>query len=292
MPGMIGMVDAGVARLGHDPEVVVGVVEHLRDREVGAGLLLGQQRRDVLRAGAAGGVVAARERRDGDRQRTDARAHGLRRAVGAPLRLDLRAAARPARRRSAGRRGAPPSRVWSTGGSPRSARNERTPSSRNSSTIVVISSRDVPTQVRCAIGLSVVSRSSRLTSCARGDARLARGAVGDRDEVRVHGLERLDGGPQPRGGVRVARREELERDRRPVVRRLRARRRGDVQRRACAVPPSRRSREAPARRVVRNSGGSGTSGFTPSSLAEAPTPSSGGGLLRRRRARSLGRSGW
>src|SRR5690554_699655 len=49
------------------------------------------------------------------------------------------------------------------GGSPRSARKERTPASRNSSTTAAISAREVATQVRCAIGLSDVSARMRET---------------------------------------------------------------------------------------------------------------------------------
>src|SRR5690606_30699509 len=48
---------------------------------------------------------------------------------------------------------------------------------------------------------------------ARGATGRARGAVGDRDEVRLGGLETAHGLPQARGGVRVTGWEQLEGDR-------------------------------------------------------------------------------
>ena len=86
----------------------------------------------------------------------------------------------------------------------------------------------------------------------RGHPGLARGAVRDRDEVGLDGLERLDGGPQAGRRVGVARREELEE---MVGRSLAARSGGGGRRaaRACAAPRWRRSRRdrpgrlAPAR---------------------------------------------
>ena len=296
MPGMIGMVDAGLAGLRDDTEVVVRVEEHLRDREVGAGLLLGQQRGDVLRAGAAGGVVAARERRDRDRQRTDARAHRLRRAVRAPLRLDLAAAARPARPRSAGRRGAPPSPLWSDGrvAAQREERAHALVEELLDDRRDLLARRADAGQVRDRVERRLAQQPA--DQRARGDPRLARGAVGDRDEVRVDRLERLDGGPQARRGVRVARREELEGDGRPVVGRLRARRRARRAGRACGVPRAAAltARPAGSSAPVRcgDTWSAGTSGSLHRPWRKHPHPRRGGGLLRRRRARSLGRSGW
>ena len=102
--------DAGLPGLRHDTEVVLRVEEHLRDREVGAGLLLGQQRGDVLRAGAAR-RVRCRAGTPRPRPTAGAPAPGPP-ATGCPRTAAPRspAAARPARPRSGGRRGAPASR--------------------------------------------------------------------------------------------------------------------------------------------------------------------------------------
>ena len=196
IPGTIGIVTPAAAATSRKRKIRAVVEEELADRP------RRRRRRPFAsgprcRAGASGSAGASRDRsRPTPRNRRCSCASATSSAV---VLVAVRVAL--VRRVEAGRRvAAQRDDVPDAGAADRRARRSR------------ISSRDAPTQVRCAAGFIVVSLHEAGDRRVGALARRAAGAVGDRDEGRVERLEPPRRLPQVRLHLRRLRREELERD--------------------------------------------------------------------------------
>ena len=151
------------------PEVVVGVEEELGDREVGAGVGLARRARRASwsRSGDSGcpSGNAATPTQKSPRPLTSATSSS---AWSSPSGCGVHGAARAAGRVAAQRQDVAHARRRRTRRRPGAARR-----------------REAPTQVRCAIGVSVVSRGDPLGDADGAVAGRAAGAVGDGHERRA-----------------------------------------------------------------------------------------------------------